>query len=48
MMSIKSLSYSAMFTDNASKKFSFKPLTQQIEENNNPKKETATVPRFPG
>ena len=27
MMSIKSLSYSAMFTENASKKFSFKPLT---------------------
>lgn len=36
MMSIKSLSYSAMFTDNASKKFTFKPLTKKIEENNNP------------
>ena len=39
MKSIESLSYSAMFTHGNSKKFTFKPLTQQIEENNNPGKE---------
>lgn len=48
MKSIASLSYSAMFTDGNSKKFTFKPLTQQIEENNNPNKEPTQVPRFPG
>lgn len=48
MKSIESLSYSAMFTDGNSKKFTFKPLTTQIEENNNPNKEPAIVPRFPG
>lgn len=48
MKSIASLSYSAMFTDGNSKKFTFKPLTQQIEENNNPNKEPAQAPRFPG
>ena len=48
MKSIESLSYSAMFTDKNSKKFTFKPLTQQIEENNNPGKEATVVPRFPG
>lgn len=48
MKSIESLSYSAMFTHGNSKKFTFKPLTQQIEENNNPGKQTQQVPRFPG
>lgn len=48
MQSIQSLSYSAMFTNGNSKKFTFKPLTQQIEENNNPNKDPAIVPRFPG
>lgn len=48
MKSIESLSYSAMFTKGNSKKFTFKPLTQQIEENNNPGKEAVQAPRFPG
>jgi len=39
MKSISSLSYSAMFSEGNSKRFTFKPLTEQISENNNPKKE---------
>lgn len=39
MKSIESLSYSAMFSGANSKKFTFKPITKQIEENNNPNKD---------
>jgi len=48
MKSIEGLSYSAMFQEGNSKKFTFKPLTTQIAENNNPNKDAIQVPRFPG
>ena len=48
MMSIEQLSYSAMFTDSNSKKFTFRPMTEQIERSGNPNLEQSSVPSYPG
>lgn len=48
MKTIGQLSYSAMFEDNNSKKFTFKPIARKIVENNNPDMLTAQPQRFAG
>jgi serine/threonine protein kinase len=48
MKSIESLSYSAMYTDNNSKKFTFKPMTEQIKLNGNQGLDRVKMPDYPG
>ena len=48
MKSIESLSYSAMYSDDNSKKFTFKPMTEQIKLNGNKNLGKVKMPDYPG